>query len=125
MSAHKTVQTPLPLAGAMGITRYLLPWLSLRGIGVVEGLMIVSLSFSQIAFLVIRQPSLFDQNLLGGFFQLSRLFLASPIASVILGGLVHRLSRHGRRPSGQGVARAMEHPADAYVNWDRCWSRTG
>jgi pimeloyl-ACP methyl ester carboxylesterase len=88
MPAHKTVQTPLPLGGAMGITKYLLPWLSLRGIEVAEGLMISSLSFSQIAFLVIRHPLLFDQNLVGGFFQLSRLFLASPLASAILGGLV-------------------------------------
>jgi pimeloyl-ACP methyl ester carboxylesterase len=86
--AHTTVQRPLPLAGAMGITKYLLPWLSLRWIEFVEGLMISSLSFSQIAFLVIRHPSLFDQNLLGGFFQLYRLFLASPIAGTILGGLV-------------------------------------
>ena len=84
----ETVRAPLPMAGAMGFTKYLLPSLSVRGIGAVEGLMISSLSFLQIAFLVIRHPLLFDQNLLAASFQISRLFLGSPIASAILGGLV-------------------------------------
>jgi pimeloyl-ACP methyl ester carboxylesterase len=87
-SAHKTVRTPLGMAGAMGLTKYLLPSLSVPGIGAVEGLMISSLSFFQVAFLVIRHPLLFDQNLPAACFQLSRLFLGSPIASAILGGLV-------------------------------------
>lgn len=88
MPAHKTVQTPLAMAGAMGITKYLLPWLGVRRLVVVEGLMISSLSFLQIAFFVIRNPLLFNQPLLPGFFQLSSLFLASPMAGAILGGLV-------------------------------------
>jgi pimeloyl-ACP methyl ester carboxylesterase len=87
-SAHKTVRTPLRMAGAMGLTKYLLPSLSVRGLGAVEGLMISSLSFFQIAFLVIRHPLFLDQNLLAACFQLSRRFLASPIAGAILGGLV-------------------------------------
>jgi pimeloyl-ACP methyl ester carboxylesterase len=76
------------MAGTMGITRYFFPSLSARGLAVVEGLMISSLSFPLIAFLVIRHPLLFDQNLPAGLFYLFGLFLASPMAGVILGGLV-------------------------------------
>jgi pimeloyl-ACP methyl ester carboxylesterase len=88
MPAHKTVQTPLPMAGAMGITKYLFSGLGVRGLGVAEGLVISSLTFSQVAFHLIRRPFLFDQNLPAGFLHLFGLFLTSPMAAVTLGGLV-------------------------------------
>jgi pimeloyl-ACP methyl ester carboxylesterase len=72
----------------MGITRILYPWLSVRGIGIIEGLIISSLSVLQSTLILIRHPLLFDQELPSGFFQLSRLFLASPTAIGIVGGLV-------------------------------------
>ena len=75
------------MVAAMGLTKYLLPSLSVRALGAVERLMIASLSLLQLAFLVIRHPLLFDQNLLDAFFGLSLLFLASPIAIAILAGL--------------------------------------
>ena len=72
----------------MGLTKYLLPSLSVRALGTVERLMIASLSFVQIAFLVIRHPLLFDQNLPEASFQLSRLFLTSPLAIATVAGLL-------------------------------------
>src|SRR5438270_9499602 len=88
LPADKTVWRSVAMTGGMGMTKYVLPWLSVRRLVVVEGLIISSLSFLQIAFLVIRNPLLFDQPLLPGFFQLLSLFLASPMAGAILGGLV-------------------------------------
>jgi pimeloyl-ACP methyl ester carboxylesterase len=86
--AHETVRTALWMAGAMGLTKYLLPWLSLRGIAAVEGLFISSLSLFPATFPVIRHPSLFDQKLLTASFHLSRLFLASQTVRVIAGVIV-------------------------------------
>jgi len=72
----------------MGFTQYLLPSLSVRAIGAIERLMIASLSFLQIAFLVIRHPLLFDRSLLDASSLLARLFLVSPIAIATIAGLL-------------------------------------
>jgi pimeloyl-ACP methyl ester carboxylesterase len=85
---HDQGRTPLRMAAAMGLTQYVFPSLSVRALGAVEKLMISSLCFIQIAFLVIRRPLLFEQNLLDASFRLSRLFLASPIAIATLAGLL-------------------------------------
>ena len=75
-------------AGAMGITKFLFPRLGVSTLGALEGVVIALLSLPLIAFLVDRHPSLFKQNLLDGFLELSRLFLTSPIAGGILVGLI-------------------------------------
>ena len=85
----------------MGLTKYFLPSLSVRAIGAVERLMISSLSFLQIAFLVIRHPLLFHQNLPAASSHLSRLFLASPMAGAILAGLVIGFLTTGVVPPGK------------------------
>jgi pimeloyl-ACP methyl ester carboxylesterase len=74
--------------GPMGLTEYVLPWLGARQLVVIEALFIASLSFLQIALLVIRNPLLFEQALLPGLFTLLRLFFTSPMACALLGGLV-------------------------------------
>ena len=56
---HDQGRTPLRMAAAMGLTQYVFPSLSVRALGVVERLMIASVFLIQIAFLVIRHPSLF------------------------------------------------------------------
>src|SRR5258705_46487 len=73
---------------AMGLTRYLCPWFSVRALGAFERLTIASLCLLQIAFLLIRHPLLFSQTLLEASFRLFRLFLASPIAVATLAGLL-------------------------------------
>lgn len=74
---HDTARTPLWMVAAMGVTRYVLPSLSVRALGIVERLLISSLLLVHIAFLTIRHPSLFTHPLLEACLRLSGLFATS------------------------------------------------
>jgi pimeloyl-ACP methyl ester carboxylesterase len=72
----------------MGLSRFLLPSLSVRALCVAERLMIASVSLIQIAFLLIRHPLLFGRPALDASVRLLGLFLASPMAIAGLAGLL-------------------------------------
>ncbi len=88
MPIDKRLERPPAGTGPMGLTKYVLPWLGVRQLIMIEALFIASLSFLQIASFVIRNPLLFEQALLPGLFTLLRLFFTSPMAGALLGGLL-------------------------------------
>jgi pimeloyl-ACP methyl ester carboxylesterase len=105
----------------MRFTQYFLPSLSERALGAVERLMIAALALLQIAFLVIRRPSLLDRRLSDASFRLLILFLASPVAiatlaAVLLGYLATGAAVRGEQPPDRwNVAQASRSTAIAVM----------